>query len=34
MDVPTPVSKWAEVATIPTISDIKDTIKKSALRQL
>ena len=34
MDVPTPVSEWAEAATMPTINDIKDVIKKSALRQL
>ncbi len=33
-DVPTPVSKWAELATMPTIDDIKDSIRKSNARQL
>ena len=33
-DVPTPVSKWAEAATMPTINNIKDAIRKSYLRQL
>ena len=34
MDVPTPVSKWTEAATMPNINDIKDIIRESATRQL
>jgi 2-oxoisovalerate dehydrogenase E1 component len=34
IDVPTPVSRWAEAATMPAINDIKDVIRRSTRRQL
>ncbi len=33
-DVPSPVSKWAEATAMPNVEQIKDTIRKSAKREL